>query len=41
MFRHVLSVMQGDYKDDGRDLGHLEAIALGAMMINYQLKYVK
>lgn len=41
MFRHVLSVMQGDYKDDGRDLGHLEAIACGAMMINYQLKYKK
>ena len=41
MFRHTIAVMQGEYKDDGRDLGHLEAIALGAMMINYQLKYLK
>lgn len=41
MFRHVISVMQGEYRDDGRDQGHLEAIALGAMMINYQLKHHK
>lgn len=41
MFRHTLAVMQGDLKDDGREFGHLEAIACGAMMINYQLKYIK
>jgi hypothetical protein len=38
LFRHVLEVMEGNYKDDDRVLGHIEAIALNAMMINYQLK---
>lgn len=36
MFRHVIEVMKGNYKDDVG--GHLESIALNAMMINYQIK---
>lgn len=38
LFRHVLEVMKGNYSDDGRSMGHLEAISANAMMINYQLK---
>lgn len=38
MFRHVLEVMKGNYKDDERLYGHLEAICCNAMFINYQLK---
>lgn len=38
LFRHVLEVMKGNYQDDGETLGHLSAIALNAMFINYQLK---
>jgi len=38
LFRHVLEVMRGNLEDEGRELGHLEAIANNAMMINYQLK---
>lgn len=38
LFRHVLEVMKGNYADDDRSMGHLEAIAANAMMINYQLK---
>ena len=38
LFRHVLEVMKGNYEDDGRQLGHLEAIAANAMMLNYQIK---
>jgi len=38
LLRHVLAVMENDFKDDGRELGHLEAIANNAMMINYQIK---
>ena len=30
--------MKGDYEDDGRELGHLEAAADDLMMINYQLR---
>lgn len=41
LFRHVVAVMQGEYSDDGREFGHLEAIALNCQMINYQLKYIK
>lgn len=41
LFRHVIEVMEGNYKDDGRDLGHLEAIALNAMFIFYNLKHNK
>lgn len=38
MFRHVISVMNGDYEDEGVANDHLVAIALNAMFINYQLK---
>lgn len=38
LFRHVLEVMKGNYEDDNRELGHLEAIACDVMMICYQLK---
>jgi len=38
MFRHVLEVMNGNYEDDGRLFGHIEAISCNAMLINYQLK---
>jgi hypothetical protein len=30
--------MKGNFKDEQREFGHLEAIALNAMFINYQLK---
>jgi hypothetical protein len=36
--RHFFAVMKGEYEDEGREFGHLEALALNAMMINYQLK---
>jgi hypothetical protein len=36
--RHFFNVMKGEYEDDGREFGHLESIALNAMMINYQLR---
>ncbi len=38
LFRHVMEVMKGNYQDEGDALGHLEAIAINAMIINYQLK---
>jgi hypothetical protein len=38
MWRHIIAVMQGEFEDDGREFGHLEAISNNAMMINYQLK---
>ena len=38
LFRHVLEVMNGNYEDDNREFGHLEAVAINAMFINYQLK---
>lgn len=38
LFRHVLEVMNGNYQDDNREKGHLEAVAINAMFINYQLK---
>ena len=38
LFRHVLEVMNGNYQDDNRARGHLEAVAINAMFINYQLK---
>ena len=38
LMRHLLEVMEGNYEDDGREFGHLEAIALNAQYINYQLK---
>ena len=37
LFRHVLEVMNGNYEDDNREFGHLEAVAINAMFINYQL----
>jgi hypothetical protein len=39
--RHLLEVMDGNYEDDGRKFGHLEAISNNVMMINYQLKQYK
>lgn len=36
--RHLIEVMEGRYEDDGRKLGHIEAISTNMMMINYQLK---
>jgi hypothetical protein len=38
LFRHCMEVMKGNYEDEGDALGHLEAIAINAMIINYQLK---
>lgn len=38
LFRHVIALMNGELEDDGREFGHLEAIATNAMLINYQLK---
>lgn len=38
IFRHVLEIMKGNYEDDGRLMGHLEALSCNAMMLNYQLK---
>ena len=37
LFRHVLEIMNGNYEDDNRAKGHLEAVAINAMFINYQL----
>lgn len=39
--RHLIEVMEGRYEDDGRELGHIEAISTNMMMINYQLKLNK
>jgi hypothetical protein len=36
--RHLLAVMQGEYEDDDREFGHIEAISDNMMMLNYQLK---
>lgn len=41
MWRHIIAVMCGEFEDDGREFGHLEAISNNAMMINYQLNNVK
>lgn len=38
IFRHVLEIMKGNYEDDGRLMGHLEALSCNAMILNYQLK---
>lgn len=35
LFRHVIEVMKGNYEDDNRTLGHLEAVALNSMFIFY------
>lgn len=37
LLRHTLAVVNGEYEDDNRTMGHLEAIALNAQFINYQL----
>lgn len=39
--RHLIEVMECKYEDDGREFGHLEAIADNMMMLNYQLKLNK
>jgi len=41
LFRHIIAVMKGEFEDDGQEFGHLSAIAVNAMMINYQLKQKK
>ena len=38
LFRHVLQVMKGNYNDEDK-LDHLDAIAINAMFIKYQLKH--
>lgn len=38
LFRHVISIMKHNYKDDDREFGHLESAALNCMMICYQIK---
>lgn len=38
LFRHTIEVMKGNFEDDKRVLGHLEAIAVNTMIINYHLK---
>ncbi len=37
--RHFIAFMQGELTDDGREFGHLEALACNAMILNYQYKY--
>ena len=39
--RHVISILEGDYIDDNRAIGHLESAALNLMMISYQIKHHK
>lgn len=41
VFRHSLEIVEGKFEDDGREFGHLEAIACDVMMICYQLKKYK
>jgi hypothetical protein len=36
--RHFIQVAQGNYADDGDDMGHLLAISLNCMMLHHQLK---
>lgn len=35
LFRHVIEIMKGNLEDDGRELGHLEAVALNSMFLYY------
>jgi hypothetical protein len=37
--RHFIEIRKGKFIDDNREFGHLESLALNAMMICYQLKY--
>lgn len=39
--RHLIEVIKGNYEDEGRPYGHLEAIADNCMMINYQLNKIE
>lgn len=41
LLRHVLEVLKGNYADGKDELGHLEAIALNAQFLNYQIKNIK
>jgi len=41
LLRHVLEVLKGNYADGEDELGHLEAIALNAQFLNYQIKNIK
>ena len=41
VIRHVVEIMKGNYEDDGEEFGHLSAVALNTMMLNYQLKLRK
>jgi len=36
LFRHTIEIMEDNFEDDGRVLGHLEAVAINAMLINFQ-----
>lgn len=36
--RHFIAFANGDYEDDNRPFGHIEAIMTNLMMINYQLR---
>lgn len=36
--RHFMEFVEGNYEDDGREYGHIEAIVSNLMMFNYQLK---
>ena len=36
--RHFIEFIEGNYEDDGRELGHIEGIVCNLMIINYQLK---
>ena len=38
LLRHVLAILNEEYKDSDREFGHLESIALNAQFINYQLR---
>ena len=37
-FRHSMEVMQGNYKDEGDEFGHILATSINAMILYYQLK---
>lgn len=38
LLRHTVKIMKGEYKEDSRELAHLESVAINAMMISYQLR---
>ena len=35
LFRHIVEIMKGNLEDDGRNFGHLEAVALNSMFLFY------